>query len=133
MLDRSNKNQELNKEDTKVSINDSNDNIGKTEIELNFDNEDSEIDNNCDISEDVTANLNNETSEDIIDEIHGDSMVDTTEIIARNPNNNNQNNELLDRQERINRFFEDVMSFLNNEQRTSEVFYREDLKFGVTN
>ena len=96
------KNQDLNKEDTKVSSNDSNDNIANTEIELNLDNEESEIGNNCDILEDVTENFNNETSEECIDEVHGDSMADTTEVIIRNPNNNNQNNELLDRQERIN-------------------------------
>ena len=83
--------------------------------------------------EDVTEDVHNETLEECIDEVHGDSMSDTREEIVQNTNINNEDNGLLYREQRMHRFNEDVMSFLNNEQRTSEVFYRDSLEFGVIN
>lgn len=130
---RSYKNQDLNKEDSNISNNDLNDHIGNADIEMIQDNEDSGISNNCDILEYVTEDVHNGTLEECIDEVHGDSMSDTREEIVQNTNINNEDNGLLYREQRMHRFNEDVMSFLNNEQRTSEVFYRDSLEFGVIN
>ena len=111
------KNHDLNKEDTKVSNNDPDDNIRNTEIEMIVDNEENEICNDCNILEEVTEDVHSDTLEEAIGDVHGDSMEDTTEELIQNPNVNNEDNDLLDRVQRMNRFNDDVMLFLNTKHR----------------